>query len=333
MPFKVGGIIASRTNKAVGTPATALMSNVNAFEAEVTNGFSANWTPFYGWVKPWDDATIQTYVDQICAEYDPDPTAADAVKVIVVTGTTLGEKVKHYRDNHADETKRDVWIVMATDDGDWTAIFSPPGDPNLYERERVTGTTSGYSRPKAGSGKTITWHRTKDVRKLFKDEFPGDTIHPAVLLADNTLLSPHAQNEKARQIADVQDALGVAALTGQCRVTKTDNLDGSTTFGFTESADFRKANLLIVLADAVTFLARQEIADAIANVWNSFWMSSGPHCAYQLAGLTTSYGPSMDSNMNGRYHDAASWVIDILQGNPPKKPKTALSPGDLQECP
>src|SRR4051794_8486791 len=85
---RVGGVIARKTPGLVETKSSGGL-NVSAFERALDAIATKNWRPKYFYVRPWENDEVRAAVDNLIA--DP------LVKVIVVTGTTLGEKVRAMR--------------------------------------------------------------------------------------------------------------------------------------------------------------------------------------------------------------------------------------------
>jgi hypothetical protein len=321
MPDKVGGIIASRRNLPAGTDPTYPTPNVASFDKELTHLVGGNWVRDYRWVRPWADAEISTHVDQLCADAD--------VKAIVVTGTTIGEKVKARRDTQANKP----WIVAATDDGNWLEQFpNNPSNANHYVTQKITGSTSGYSTGLTGSGKTITYYRARTLKQDI-----GSTAQVGVLRGTPSLTAPagsHSEQERANQLAAVADALGV--LVANLKIIEVAiNNAGQVTFAPAEPP--AGVNGLVILGDAVTFLARQEIVDKLlygGGTWGNIVLSSGPHKAFLAAGLSSTEGPGMTPTHKksvGLYQRAALYVSQVLQTLPPTTPDPPYVPGNRSD--
>jgi len=119
----VGGIIAARRNGA--EPGSA--PNIDEFNKHLNDLWKGKWYKDYRYVEPWDTAEITNRVNELIQI---------GVEVIVVTGTTIGERVLAARN----ASHSDVWIVAATDDGDWVCTFEA-----TYPADHVTGVGSGYN--------------------------------------------------------------------------------------------------------------------------------------------------------------------------------------------
>jgi hypothetical protein len=305
---RVGGIVAARQNN-VGP--TGPIPNITAFDNRLTSLYSSAWHRDYRFVEPWDDTYIASEVNALLGYAD--------LKVLVVTGTTLGEKVKAVRD--ASTVTPKPWIVMTTDDGSWTCTFAAN-----WNAEGVTGMSSGYNRviTVGGNLRMVTGHRARKLRALF---VPAHAIRPAILRAKDSLLSAAAVVEKQQQADAVRVALGLSSPAPEFYV------DQPATPGGPFRVDAPPGggeNALIVLGDAVTFLARHEIANMLATdpAWSGFIRSSGPHSAFKHAGLTMSYGP----NMPKRYERAADFVDLILRGLSPGGPHCNMLPVDFEDA-
>ena len=325
MPPKVGGIIASRKNLAAGTDPTYPTPNVKAFEKELNNLFGnigSAWTAVYRWVQPWDTDKINEHVVQLCDDND--------VKAIVVTGTTIGEKVKKKRDTRANKP----WIVAATDDGNWMEQFpNAPLDPMHYVTQKITGSTSGYSTGLAGQNKTITYYR---ARTLKQDIDSSNQV--GVVRGKPSLTAPsasHSEQERKNQLAAVADALGVTDVQQLKIIEVAFDTNGNVIFDPVQPE--AGVDGLIVLGDAVTFLARQEIADKIqygAGRWRNITLSSGPHKAFLAVGLSSTEGLGMTPTHKkslGLYQRAAQYVNQILQGATPDPPYVPTKRSDFEK--
>jgi hypothetical protein len=307
MPWpRVGGIIAHKQSIPPSSPPPAPGPNVQAFDTTLTNLYGTPWVRDYQYVAPWDDAAIVAAVQYLLALPD--------TEVIVVTGTTLGEKVWAERDNIQNTpggTK--TWIVMATDDGDWTCDQFR----TTWHAARVTGTGSGYSH--------VVKKRVDDLSDAFQAAHPGDTMQVAVLQADPALLGADAQAEKAAQLADVQaelSHLGLPAAAAPFYV----GAPPAAGDPFPIGAPPVGANALFILGDATTFLAR---ADIVAALGGTFDLMMGEWCAFVDAGGSMSYGPPMPT----RYAASARYVSHILKGSSPGAPHCHWVDGDFEPCP
>jgi hypothetical protein len=322
MPDKVGGIIASRQNLGAVADPGYPTPNVRSFDKELDSLMgTGTWVRDYRWVRPWDDTQINNHVDALCADTD--------VKVIVVTGTTIGEKVKARRDTNMNKP----WIVAATDDGNWVEQFpNVSTDPNYYVAQKITGSTSGYSTGLTGGGKTITYYRARDLKNDI-----GSTAQVGVVRGDPSLTAPtgsHSEQERLDQLAAVADGLGI--LVGNLKIIEV-GINSSGNVTFTPAQPQAGLNGLIVLGDAVTFLARQEIADKLlypTGTWANILLSSGPHKAFLAAGLSATEGPGMTGKhkkTRGLYQRAAWYVHQILQPTTPDPPYVPKNRSDFEK--
>jgi hypothetical protein len=302
----VGGIVAHKVTIPPSDPLPPPGPNVQAFDAELTHAYgNSDWKRDYHYVAPWDDTGIANAVDDLLNKVHVD--------VIVVTGTTLGEKVYNVRNKLQNDPATRTWLIMATDDGDWVCDQFQ----TRWDKQHVSGTGSGYSH--------VVRDRVQRLRDAFDAAHPGTTMQLAVLQADPALLSPAAQAEKDSQLADVQDELKhlkLPAAPDPFYVGAPPTLDDPFPIG--DPPD--DTNALLVLGDATTFLARADIVAALSDKYDQMM---GEWCAFVDAGGTMSYGPPMPA----RYAEAADYVSQFLKTGHSHAPHCNWAPGDYEECP
>jgi hypothetical protein len=283
----IGGIIGNPVNKTETVKGKG-GANVTAFEDTLDNMTGVpSWQPKYYYVRPWVDTEIATAASNLFGK----------VPVIVVTGTTLGEKVQALRPKE-DKT----WIVMATDDGGWTATFA-----RSYGTQYVTGMTSGYS--------SITAKRIAKLYTHFQHHRkrhlpPGTQMNLGVLQADPSQLGSISSAARLEKDDDFAQTVSlVSALSPFTPVRFYVHADTPTPSKATFSVDAvpSDVNTVIVLGDTITFLARKDIESTLKG--NELVdVVSLPHATYKCLKKAKNFGP----NMPYRYSDAAQYVFDVL---------------------
>ncbi|HEY7063312.1 MAG TPA: hypothetical protein VII06_17675 [Chloroflexota bacterium] len=294
---RVGGVIASRIFTA-NSPVTSTGAggpNVSAFE-DALNAIPGVpvWRPKYHYVRPWEDTEVNSAADDLFAD--------TLVQVIIVTGTTLSEKVQA-RCPASPDPGYNKWIVMATDDGKWIYdLFAAS-----WMTDFVTGMTSGYS--------DIVDRRVKKLYSEYKrSKNPGD-MDLAVLQADPSqlgMLTSYALTEKVNDFTAIQKAVLPKLSSIRPReffVHATTPAPSPATF--TIDPVPAGANAVLVLADAITFLARSSI-EAMLKGDANIKVVQLPHSTYKWTGMGSDKAKGYGPNMPYRYADAADYAYEVL---------------------